>query len=107
MTASKTVALPLGDSTIKQTPNELHIIPSIRCIAPGKTQAYKPVSVKKCSLTIYSKESHFERSRLSPFSAIYPCRTLTVTHVGFSSFFYLNTELPKSCSTKLGTSHAG
>lgn len=73
MTASKTVALPLGDSTInwlvflpftnsvpthhrrletyvapiKQAPNELHIIPSIRCIAPGQTQAYKPVSVEE------------------------------------------------------------
>ena len=121
MTASKTVALPLGDSTInwlvflpftnsvpthhrwletyvapiKQTPDELHIIPSIRCIAPGQTQAYKPVSVKKCSLTICSKGSHFERSRLSPFSTIYPCEALTAPHVGFSSYFYMRTELPK------------
>ena len=71
MLESKPSALPLGDSTmfrlvlspfnnsapthrrwleayvapVKQIPNELNIIPSIRCIVPGQAQAYKPVSV--------------------------------------------------------------
>lgn len=95
MTASKTVALPLGDSTIEQTPNELHIIPSIRCIAPGQTQAYKSVSVEEHPQPFARKGVILNGVGSSPFSTIYPCKALTAPHVGFSSYFYMRTELPK------------
>lgn len=96
ITASKTVALPLGDSTITNRPyeslarltacgstgqtnlNELNIIPSIRCIAPGQTQAYKPVSVGEHPQPFAQKEICFEQNRPSLFIAFYLCRVLNI-----------------------------
>ena len=52
---------------IKQIPNELNIIPSIRCIVPDQAQAYKPVSVEKYSTTICSNRDF---PRLSEASSL-------------------------------------
>ena len=124
ITASKTVALPLGDSTITNRPyeslarltacgstgqtnlNELNIIPNTRCIAPGQTQAYKTVSVGEHPRPFAQNEICFEQNRPSLFIAVYLCRVLISQPVGFKSSFYIGTKLSKSCRfCRRGTSH--